>query len=153
MTPDMPSFFATVGSTTSSQSAPFGGVKLFSGGTKCAATPSRWLGDVESGVGEVPVLMAGLGRGMPLGVRGFAAIEAVSLPCRRRGMDRARCTAASRSWEERVAARPILTFVVRGAVDVEEEARKCPASGRGMPPPVVALRCAVDGVLVFEPCL
>lgn len=49
---DMPSFFAIVGKTTSSQSASFGWVKLGSGGTQCAARPGRGLvdGGVETDV-------------------------------------------------------------------------------------------------------
>jgi hypothetical protein len=48
----LPSFFATAGKTTSSQSAPLGGVQLFSGGTKCAATPSLLPGADD---GEVTI--------------------------------------------------------------------------------------------------
>ena len=45
----MPSFFATVGKSTSSQFVPLGGVYVVPGGMKCAATPKRE--DVGVGVG------------------------------------------------------------------------------------------------------
>lgn len=139
-------------------------MKLFSGGTKCAATPRRWEWDAEGedkGV-ELEDLIVGRGAAVTRGALLFDN-DVVSLPCRRRGIARALCTADSRSDEDSVDARPRLPFGVRGDEEGEEgeegdaeadaELRTCP-SGRGMPPPVVALRwelcdapaaAAVDG--------